>query len=321
MKLLLEIPDGTIQRLRRGNFSRDMSEASYNKAFAEMLTKALHEATIVAEDSFSIDGHTYYLDFKSEEKREKIKQEVNLCTEFKWDWFHEETGNENWVLYNTRMYEVIAPVNKHPNRPRYLHYIEDCGLAPELPINSSSCYYMFSNLKTVKEFTLSKKKFNTTDVITMRGMFSGCISLEKLNLKELITSSVRDMRWMFAENKNLIYVNLDNFDIRNVYTMFGMFAECIKLEYLDLRSFNQRTLSSVDRMFYNCHNLQTIRVSDSWLSFDVRWEYDVFTGCTSLPHYRCTATDSDMARSTEKGGYLKWEYDSSDIYRAKPSWY
>lgn len=29
----------------------------------------------------------------------------------------------------------------------------------------------------------------------------------------------------------------------------------------------------------------------------------------------------DMSRSTEKGGYLKWEYDSSDIYRAKPSWY
>lgn len=39
MKLLLEIQDDTIQRLKRGSFSRDMSDAEYNKAFADMLTK------------------------------------------------------------------------------------------------------------------------------------------------------------------------------------------------------------------------------------------------------------------------------------------
>lgn len=125
MKLLLEISDDTIQRLRRSS-SRDMSDASYNKAFTEMLTAALHSAT---EDSFSIDGHTYYLDFESKDKREKVKQEINLHTEFKWDWFYEETGNENWVLYDTRMYEVISPDEKHHGGPKYLHYKESSGLA------------------------------------------------------------------------------------------------------------------------------------------------------------------------------------------------
>lgn len=172
MKLLLEIQDDTIQRLKRGSFSRDMSDAEYNKAFADMLTKALRNATIVAEDSFSIDGHTYYLDFESEEIREKVKQEVNLRTEFKWDWFHEETGNENWVLYNNKMYEVISPDEKHPNRPKYLHYKETSDLAPELPINCSSCHYMFSDLSTIKELSLNKEKFDTRDIVTMCGMFS-----------------------------------------------------------------------------------------------------------------------------------------------------
>lgn len=208
MKLLLEIPDDTIQRIKIGSFSRDMSDAEYNKAFADMLTKALRNATIVAEDSFSIDGHTYYLDFESEKIREKVKQEVNLRTEFKWDWFHEETGNENWVLYNNKMYEVISPDEKHPNRPKYLHYKEASGLAPELPINCSSCHYMFSNLSTIKELSFDKEKFDTRDVVTMCGMFLGCSAVEKLNIKELITFNVRDMRWMFAECTKLEYLDL-----------------------------------------------------------------------------------------------------------------
>lgn len=320
MKLLLEIQDDTIQRLKRGSFSRDMSDAEYNKAFADMLTKALRNATIVAEDSFSIDGHTYYLDFESEEIREKIKQEVNLRTEFKWDWFHEETGNENWVLYNNKMYEVISPDEKHPNRPKYLHYKETSGLAPELPINCSSCHYMFSDLSTIKELSLNKEKFDTRDIVTMCGMFSGCSSVEELNIKELITFNVRDMQWMFADCENLTYVNLDKFNTERVNSMVGMFSECTKLEYLDLRSFNPRSLSSLERMFYNCNRLETIEVSDNWLTFSVRWEYEVFTGCTSLPNYRRCDTGSDMAKSIDKGGYLYWRYNRFNTYRATPDW-
>ena len=57
-------------------------------------------------------------------------------------------------------------------------------------------------------------------------MFSGCRSLEGLNLNNFNTNNVTNMNDMFAESKSLKELNLDNFNTNNVNRMTCMFYEC-----------------------------------------------------------------------------------------------
>ena len=57
-------------------------------------------------------------------------------------------------------------------------------------------------------------------------MFSGCRSLESLNLNNFNTNNVTNMNEMFAECKSLKELNLDNLNTNNVTRMNGMFYGC-----------------------------------------------------------------------------------------------
>lgn len=82
---------------------------------------------------FRVEGKEYSLRIVSKEEMQRVKEEVNKNSKYTYDWFKEESGNHNWVLYNTDMYEIS---NYEGNR--YLHYIELNGLPPVVPINATS---------------------------------------------------------------------------------------------------------------------------------------------------------------------------------------
>ena len=89
--------------------------------------------------TFELEGKTYSLNVNSKEERERVKEEVNANSLTKYDWFKEETGEKHWAFYNTEMYEVeqIYTCDK------YIHYKENSNLVPVIPVNATSCYYMF----------------------------------------------------------------------------------------------------------------------------------------------------------------------------------
>lgn len=85
------------------------SKALFGDSKSKENTNQLQPAPIQDENgnlTFSIEGRTYFLNVNYKEERERVKEEININSIAKYDWFKEETGENHWVLYNTKMYEV-----------------------------------------------------------------------------------------------------------------------------------------------------------------------------------------------------------------------
>lgn len=191
-------------------------------------------------------------------------------------WFREETGNKNLVLYDTTMFEI----RKIKNGPKFLHYKADAeakALAPVIPINASSCYCMFAFNDNLEHIDLSK--LNTTDIVTMHGMFAFCKNLKRLNTCLIRTDNAKDLTDMFRACASLTELNLCNVSLKEVETTKGMFA--------------------------NCSSLKKIITTKGFNSKNVQNAYNMFFSCVSLPNYRAgILVPSFMICSVEKGGYL-----------------
>ena len=201
---------------------------------------------------FRVEGKEYSLRIVSKEEMQRVKEEVNKNSKYTYDWFKEETGNHHWVLYNTDMYEI-----SNDGRDRYLHYIELSGLLPVVPINATSCKYMFDNCCNMEELDL--KHFNTENIINMDRMFEGC--------------------------KSRLQLNLMCFNTKKVERMYRMFADCPKIELLDIRSFDLSSTTTLREMFSCDTSLSTIGISDSALAQIYRKEVvikNIFSKCTNL---------------------------------------
>lgn len=251
---------------------------------------------------FRVEGKEYSLRIVSKEEMQRVKEEVNKNSKYTYDWFKEESGNHNWVLYNTDMYEI-----SNDGGDRYLHYIELSGLLPTVPINATSCKYMFDNCCNMEELDL--KHFNTENIITMKGMFSECskiskldlscfntakvanmldmfskcYNLEELDLNSFNTENVTHMINMFKDCESLKTLNLNSFDTENVTDMYGMFKNCVCLKKLDLSSFSTGNVVNMSYMFYRCNNLEQLDLS-SFDTINVELMDKMFRGCSKLKY-------------------------------------
>lgn len=242
---------------------------------------------------FRVEGKEYSLRIVSKEEMQRVKEEVNKNSKYTYDWFKEESGNHNWVLYNTDMYEIS---NYEGNR--YLHYIELNGLPPVVPINATSCHHMFDNCCDTKE--LDFKHFNTENIITMEGMFSKCNKISKLNLKLLNTTKVTNMFKMFSKCRNLEELGLNSFSTANVADMGYMFAGCESLEVLDLSNFSTENVKNLHGMFKNCESLKTLDLS-SFNTENVTDMYGMLSDCYSLEELNLSSFSTGRVTSM---GYL-----------------
>ena len=272
---------------------------------------------------FSQEGRSYTLNVNSKEERERVKNEINANSLTEYEWFKEKRGKKHWVLYNTEMYEIIGVSNK------YLHYKELCSIVPTIPINATSCRYIFHNCSKLTQLDLSI--FNTSRITDMFGMFSDCTKLTKLDLSNFNTSNVTNMSFMFCNSYDTTELDLSSFDTRNVENMACMFDKMYALKYLNMRNFNTERLINMDGMFNccvslvkldltsfdtgnvlkmagtfnNCKQLEEILVSDKW---SVCWGIEdggyTFYGAKRLPNYNPTAVGADMGYDSRYGGYL-----------------
>ena len=268
-------------------------------SWQKSLAKELPPAPIQDENgnlTFNLEGKEYSLNVNSEEERERVKEEVNSNSLTKYDWFKEKEGNEHWVLYNTEMYEV------YPDIKDFLYYKKDSDLAPVIPINATSCCFMFFKCKSLTRLDLNN--FNTSNVINMRGMFYYCESLTQLDLSNFNTSQVTNMYEMFSECESLIQLDLSSFDISNVTNMSNMFFYCKALTQLDLSNFDTSNAIDMGAMFFYCEKLTTIYASAAWKTNSVENSNGMFKDCFSLPNYDSDMVDVEMAKPVEHSGYL-----------------
>ena len=77
-----------------------------------------------------------------------------------------------------------------------------------------------------------------------RFMFSGCSSLQSINLSSFNTTNVKDMSCMFSYCSSLQSIDLSSFNTTNVEDMSYMFAGCssLKKENVKISEYRKKLL-------------------------------------------------------------------------------
>ena len=166
-------------------------------------------------------------------------------------------------------------------------------------VNAINLSNMFSNCINLRNFILGDY-FNINKVVSIDGMFSGCSSLEKINLSKLETKSIKkydennrfkykvhhgslkNISKIFSGCVKLKVCILPNFSgTRLMEDMSNMFSGCSSLESLDFSSFNTSRVINMSYMFYGCSSLKELNVSNFNTKNVTNMSY-MFCGCSSL---------------------------------------
>lgn len=292
--------------------------------------------------TFTIDGHGFSTDFNSGfsqdpntdfnteeeiiEEREKCVKEILEVTGRHCSWYKEITGNKNWILYDTEQYEVrnyddieyLVLNNKLMDAETFLCVRKDFKGKLHLPINASTCSFMFVDINVPKidltefdttnvvdmdymfleanlgdSFSLVSSTnaqantpdqntliLNTEGVTTMSGMFKDC-KVKHLDLRNLRTNNVTDFSNMFCSCNDLIDLNVDGFDTSQAKDFHGMFQGCIKLTQLSVKHFNVGNVLHMSYLFSRCRSLKVIDL-EGWNFSQVSDANEMFTYCEKL---------------------------------------
>ena len=127
--------------------------------------------------------------------------------------------------------------------------------------------YMFSSFSGIYSADLSG--IDTSEVISMKGMFKGASTLSSLDLSRFDTRKVQDMSEMFSEmapGRGGINFALDlsSFNTQNVTNMKGMFRGSTKFTGLNMPNFNTSNVTDMSEMFSRTSRLTSLNLS----SFD-----------------------------------------------------
>lgn len=282
---------------------------------------------ILSDDNklyFSVGDIKYIVDLTSEDARNSCMHKLNQDTGRDFNWFKEETGMCNWVLYDSKMYVIESD----SAGILYLHYIEDCGLNPIIPINASSCYKMFSDYKILSELDFSSfstvnimlmdymfadsiyfehldlNHFSTVNLRAMSYMFSGCTYLQEIDLSSFNTEKIDFMEGVFYRCENLKKINLTNFKMYNVKSTAKMFAHCCSLEQIIFDHIDGYNLLDMTWMFFRCANLKELIVNWYEAPNLIYGRTGLFCGCKALPGFSPDHTGIEMAKSVEDDGYF-----------------
>ena len=140
---------------------------------------------------------------------------------------------------------------------------------------------------------------NTTSLLNMNSMFSGCAQLNLVDLSSFDTSLVTDMSSLFSgcnllqtiiplsldekNNGNLRYRLLQEkkFSTSSVKNMNSMFSGCNKIVVIDLSSFDTSKVTNMGGMFSGCSSIKSLDVSN-FNTGSVTSLNSMFSGCSSL---------------------------------------
>ena len=116
-------------------------------------------------------------------------------------------------------------------------------------------------------------------------------------LENLNTANVTDMTSMFTGCSSLEALDLSSFNTENVGEMASMFSGCVKLKTVDVSSFDIGKVWKMDYMFSGCHELTTICCMKNWSTSNATSE-NMFSGCEKLVGGKGTPWDSSVIDKT-----------------------
>ena len=116
-------------------------------------------------------------------------------------------------------------------------------------------------------------------------------------LENLNTANVTDMASMFTGCSSLEALDLSSFNTENVGEMTGMFSGCVNLKTVDVSSFDISKVWKMDYMFSGCHELTTICCKKDWSTSNAS-STTMFKGCEKLVGGKGTPWDSSVIDKT-----------------------
>ena len=181
----------------------------------------------------------------------------------------------------------------------------------------------FSDLKALTTIE-GLQNLNTSEVMDMRNMFSGCSGLTELNVSNFNTSKVTDMSLMFYDCSGLKELNVSNFNTSAVESMSDMFSGCSGLKELNVSNFNTSAVESMSGMFSGCSGLTSLNLSNFNISEVWNMSY-MFSGCSGLktilnPNiWRCEQSQNMFKGCTQLKGAVKYDASKVDVTMANPT--
>ena len=139
---------------------------------------------------------------------------------------------------------------------------------------------MFSGCASLKSIN-GAETWDTSQVEDMTCAFDGCSSLETIFVKDWDTSSVRDMTGLFWGCSSLRYLGLKKWDTAQVEDMRDMFIGCESLVTLPVSEWDTSLTRNVDSMFKDCRSLEELDLSH-WRTDKMETPRNMFEGCTRL---------------------------------------
>ncbi len=170
---------------------------------------------------------------------------------------------------------------------KFTNVIFDTSISEYRPTYLEYLFYNCSKLKTIEGLHY----LNTSEVISMDGMFWNCTSLTNLDVSNFETSNVTNMARMFCGCKNLINLDVSNFNTSNVTNMWSMFNGCSNLTNLDVSNFNTNKVTDMYMMFGWCSSLTSLNVS-SFTTSNVVNMSSMFSYCNNIKSFDLSGFDT-----------------------------
>ena len=123
--------------------------------------------------------------------------------------------------------------------------------------------YLFENCYDLISIEFSEN-FDTSHVLCMESMFSGCDRLQYVNFTSFNTTLVGNMNYMFYQCDSLISINLSNFITKNTATINRMFSFSDQLCYIDISLID----TTVYKMFEDIAQTGTIIINKNFRGID-----------------------------------------------------
>ena len=248
----------------------EKQEATFDKGE----TVHLKLRTLAGDNTHYYDGSSKvnYFKLSEEEPTEENMQDANIISapnsEGKiYAWFEEDTGTMYWWSFD-----------------------DD----PSLNEDSSKMFYALSNIKKIEGIEL----FDTSNVTTMREMFSGCKSLLELDLSNFDTSKLTSLNNTFYYCSSLLSLDVSSFDTSNVMYMQGTFSGCKSLENIDISNFDTSKVTNMNNMFASCYSLTSIDLSNFNTS-KVTKMGSLFYFCKNLEQISLTSFDTSKVETMD----------------------
>lgn len=179
---------------------------------------------------------------------------------------------------------------------------------------------------------ISLKNLDTSMVKNMKGMFSGNIMLECIDVSNFNTANVTNMNIAFATSDESApsilktIIGIDKLNTSNVKDMRGMFYDDQELKTLDLSGWDTKNVVDMEIMFDTCSKLTNIYVGQNWNTDKVTSSANMFFDCTSLIGQSGATYDSkktDVSMANYQSGYLTYKMasqklSSNDVAKAVP---